>query len=158
VRSELKGLSNSNTKKLICILFYFHHTDRNHSIKSHIVTLNSLEKCMLIYVLDFFDGEGLKPPKPTLESATDEIGVPGENHRPVASHWQTLSHNVLYKVNVFHVDQKSYICQSTQDIVNIGMLTSLSLIISFSQMLFNLSDVKPDQGAIPKVKPAGIYN
>ena len=22
----------------------------------------------------------------------EEIGVPGENHRPVASHWQTLSH------------------------------------------------------------------
>ena len=25
----------------------------------------------------------------------EEIGVPGENHRPVASHWQTLSHNVV---------------------------------------------------------------
>jgi hypothetical protein len=24
-----------------------------------------------------------------------EIGVPREIHRPVASHWQTLSHNVL---------------------------------------------------------------
>ena len=23
------------------------------------------------------------------------VGVPGENHRPVASHWQTLSHNVV---------------------------------------------------------------
>jgi len=23
-------------------------------------------------------------------------GVPGENHRPVASHWQTLSHNVVF--------------------------------------------------------------
>ena len=22
-------------------------------------------------------------------------GVPGENHRPAASHWQTLSHNVV---------------------------------------------------------------
>jgi hypothetical protein len=22
----------------------------------------------------------------------EEIGVPGENHRPAASHWQTLSH------------------------------------------------------------------
>jgi hypothetical protein len=22
-------------------------------------------------------------------------GVSGENHRPVASHWQTLSHNVV---------------------------------------------------------------
>jgi len=24
-----------------------------------------------------------------------ETGVPEENHRPVASHWQTLSHNVV---------------------------------------------------------------
>ena len=26
----------------------------------------------------------------------EEPIVPGENHRPVASHWQTLSHNVVY--------------------------------------------------------------
>jgi len=26
----------------------------------------------------------------------DETRIPGENHRPVASHWQTLSHNVEY--------------------------------------------------------------
>ena len=25
----------------------------------------------------------------------EENGVPGENHRPAASHWQTLSHNVV---------------------------------------------------------------
>jgi hypothetical protein len=25
----------------------------------------------------------------------EEARVPGENHRPVASHWQTLSHNVV---------------------------------------------------------------
>jgi hypothetical protein len=25
----------------------------------------------------------------------DETGVPGENHRPVASHLQTLTHNVV---------------------------------------------------------------
>ena len=25
----------------------------------------------------------------------DETGVPGENHRPVTSHWQTLSFNVI---------------------------------------------------------------
>ena len=24
-----------------------------------------------------------------------ETGVPRENHRPVASHWQTLSHNIV---------------------------------------------------------------
>ena len=26
----------------------------------------------------------------------EEIRVPGENHRPAASHWQTLSHNVVH--------------------------------------------------------------
>ena len=25
----------------------------------------------------------------------EEIGVPGENHRPAANHWQTVSHNVV---------------------------------------------------------------
>jgi len=25
----------------------------------------------------------------------EETRVPGENHRPIASHWQTLSHNVI---------------------------------------------------------------
>ena len=25
----------------------------------------------------------------------EETGVPGENHRPVASHLQTLSHNIV---------------------------------------------------------------
>ena len=25
----------------------------------------------------------------------EESGVPGENHQPVASHWQILSHNVV---------------------------------------------------------------
>jgi hypothetical protein len=25
----------------------------------------------------------------------EEIGVPGENHWPATSHWQTLSHNVV---------------------------------------------------------------
>jgi hypothetical protein len=25
----------------------------------------------------------------------EETEVPGENHRPVAGHWQTLSHNVV---------------------------------------------------------------
>jgi hypothetical protein len=25
----------------------------------------------------------------------EETGVPGENHWPVASHWQTLSHSVV---------------------------------------------------------------
>jgi len=35
-----------------------------------------------------------------------ETGVPGENPRPAASHWQTLSHNVVssahrYELNIY---------------------------------------------------------
>jgi hypothetical protein len=28
----------------------------------------------------------------------EETGVPGENHRPVASHWQNLPHNVISSI------------------------------------------------------------
>ena len=28
-------------------------------------------------------------------SLVEETGIPTENHRPVASHWQTLSHNIV---------------------------------------------------------------
>ena len=28
----------------------------------------------------------------------EETGLPGKNHRPVASHWQTVSHNVVQKM------------------------------------------------------------
>ena len=31
----------------------------------------------------------------------EETGVPGENHRPVASHWQTWSHNVACVIYFF---------------------------------------------------------
>jgi len=27
--------------------------------------------------------------------SVEETGVPGENHRPATSHWQTLSHDVV---------------------------------------------------------------
>jgi hypothetical protein len=30
----------------------------------------------------------------------EETGVPGENLRPVASHWQTLSQKMLYRVHL----------------------------------------------------------
>ena len=29
----------------------------------------------------------------------EETGVPGENNQPVASHWQTLSHNVVSRIS-----------------------------------------------------------
>jgi hypothetical protein len=44
----------------------------------------------------------------------EETGVPGENHRPSASHWQTLSHNVvsikirLSRVRTYNVSGDRY--------------------------------------------------
>jgi hypothetical protein len=37
----------------------------------------------------------------------EEIGVPRENHQPAASHWQTLSHNVVYPAVTAFTDQYS---------------------------------------------------
>jgi hypothetical protein len=38
----------------------------------------------------------------------EEIGVPGENHRLAASHWQTLSHNVLWNTHRHENDIEKY--------------------------------------------------
>jgi hypothetical protein len=34
----------------------------------------------------------------------EETGVPWENHRPVVSRWQTLSHNVTYRVHIAMIE------------------------------------------------------
>jgi hypothetical protein len=34
----------------------------------------------------------------------EEAGEPGENHRPAASLWQTLSHNVVSSTHIFSGD------------------------------------------------------
>ena len=34
----------------------------------------------------------------------EETGVPRENHRPVASHWHTLSHNVVSSIPCHELD------------------------------------------------------
>ena len=38
-----------------------------------------------------------------------ETGVPGENHRPATSHWQTLSHNVIARTPRHERDSNSHI-------------------------------------------------
>ena len=37
----------------------------------------------------------------------EETGIPGENHRPVASHLQTLSHNVVSSTSCHEQDLNS---------------------------------------------------
>jgi len=38
----------------------------------------------------------------------EETGVPGENHRYVASHWQTLSHNIVSSTPHHERDSNSH--------------------------------------------------
>ena len=38
----------------------------------------------------------------------EETGVPGENHQPVASHWQTLSDNVVYRVHLATIGTRTH--------------------------------------------------
>jgi len=37
----------------------------------------------------------------------EETRVPRENHRPAASHWQTLSHNVVSSTPLYERDSSS---------------------------------------------------
>ena len=37
-----------------------------------------------------------------LVQLAEETGIPGENHRPIASHWQTLSHNVVSSFEIWN--------------------------------------------------------
>jgi hypothetical protein len=39
----------------------------------------------------------------------EETGVPGENHRPAASHWQTLLHNIASSNSQQSLQLKKYI-------------------------------------------------
>jgi hypothetical protein len=60
----------------------------------------------------------------------EETRVPGENHQPVASHWQTLSHNVISStprlsgIRTHNVSGDRY---STDCIETIVRLTSINL-------------------------------
>ena len=40
----------------------------------------------------------------------EETGVPRENHKPVTSHWQTLSHNVVLSTPRHESGVKEYKC------------------------------------------------
>jgi hypothetical protein len=46
-----------------------------------------------------------------------EIGVPRENHRPVASHWQTLSHNVVSTTSRHEWGSTSHLSGDTQRVI-----------------------------------------
>jgi hypothetical protein len=41
----------------------------------------------------------------------EENGVHRENHGPVTSHWQTLSHNVVFYVYFFYCIERWVLCK-----------------------------------------------
>ena len=49
----------------------------------------------------------------------EETGGTGENHRPVASHWQTLSHNVvrfaLIKIRTHNIKSNNFLIRITKN-------------------------------------------
>ena len=56
----------------------------------------NLHYCLFVYLMVFnatFNNISVISWRSVL--LVEESGVPGENHRPFASHWQTLSHNVV---------------------------------------------------------------
>jgi hypothetical protein len=62
----------------------------------------------------------------------DEPGVPGENHRPAASHGQTLSHNIVTLVVIC----TDYICPSLlSDISHLSANSVNDLIIFHIQLI-----------------------
>ena len=66
--------------------------------KGLILLLCNLAK-NIVFIVCLFDG--VKRHFSTILSwrsvlLVEETGGPGENHRPVASHWQTLSHNIVH--------------------------------------------------------------
>ena len=60
----------------------------------------------------------------------EETGEPGENHRPVASHWQTLSHNVVHlaliEIRTHNISDCIGSCKSNYH--TIAAMTAISLV------------------------------
>jgi hypothetical protein len=49
----------------------------------------------------------------------EETGVPEENHRPAASHWQTLSHNVVLSTpHLSGVQTRMFVAIGSDIIIN----------------------------------------
>jgi hypothetical protein len=50
----------------------------------------------------------------------DENRGPGENHRPVASHWQTLPHNVVHLALIQIRSVQHYVVKIVSDFRQVG--------------------------------------
>jgi hypothetical protein len=93
--------------KTITIIFIYSRTFIFESIQNLLSTLISIFKktfallnrlcllfaCLMVFNTTFNNISVITWPSVLL---VEETGGPGENHRPVACHWQTLSHNVVH--------------------------------------------------------------
>ena len=78
----------------------------------------------------------------------EETGVPRENHRPVASHWQTLSHNVVSSTPRHELKQdylnllNIYITKTLMASVRLLHLCSIYQLVSYAHQWRHDSDFK----------------
>ena len=79
----------------------------------------------------------------------EETGVSGENHWPVVSHWQTLSHNVVsyhiwshisvLSVNCWHILQGfSRFCLLSYEEANFNQTNIFSFVYSYNQQIYQI--------------------
>ena len=74
----------------------------------------------------------------------EEIGVPGENHRPTASHWHTLYHNIVVSNTPRYLrkgtpSRSVIICSNIEMFWSIGYF--LTLIVLFTRTRLTLTNV-----------------
>jgi len=73
------------------------NTSATYSPHDFVYLLSSLIYCLFVCLMVFnatFNNISVISWRSVL--LVEETGGPGENNRPVASHWQTLSHNVVH--------------------------------------------------------------
>jgi hypothetical protein len=65
----------------------------------------------------------------------EETGIPGENHRPVASHLQTLSHNVVSSTSCHEQDLNSQHFSGDSSLVSHNSSWSVRIFCSYHKIL-----------------------
>jgi hypothetical protein len=69
-------------------------------------------------------------------SLVEETGIPGENHRPAAGHWQTWSYDVFIHI-IFNIVKKNISEKSAQSKISYDAVTC----ISYSDFNYTFIDI-----------------
>ena len=67
-------------------------------------------------------------------SLVENTGVPGENHRPVASHWKTFSHNVVTNARDSHSQHQWWCALIAQVVVYPSTILSPASVLKSSHI------------------------